>query len=77
MCGCVPWTHPNPGSVRLCHHGEIRKCFDKVMASPDHGPEQCDCPNNCDDVTYEYSVLAQVQAKYSYYFTNLLCYAVS
>ena len=49
-CGCTPWSYPLvPGSL-LCDALGIH-CFEKDLEQMDNR-STCDCPNDCDDVTF-------------------------
>ena len=58
MCGCQPWEYPLLASAGqeffFCDmFGYI--CFEKMM---EDGVPHCDCPVDCDTVTYSYSIVS-------------------
>lgn len=52
VCKCTPWNYPSitSGNLEICDMFGAT-CFDEMMSQVFIG-EQCDCPEDCEDVTY-------------------------
>ena len=51
-CGCTPWNYPTIEGSLLCDAVGIH-CFEQVLRRMTNNTS-CDCPNNCEDVTYSF-----------------------
>lgn len=57
ICRCIPWNYPNPvgNESRICDtYGAM--CFEEVMGKHVQDRAKCDCPQNCEEIRFTYSL---------------------
>ncbi len=55
-CGCIPWDYPQLDQASLCSYLETERCAQPLMDNSSMLHDQCSCPNDCEKISYAYSM---------------------